>query len=76
LTDRPRVLVSFTKPADKLLLSGMLEGGDEIAGKPIVVDSPRGKGHVLLFAINPMWRLNTQGTYALVINAIMNWDSL
>jgi Zinc carboxypeptidase len=74
--DRPRVLVSLAKPADKLLLSGMLEGGDEIAGKPIVVDCPRGKGHVLLFAINPMWRLNTQGTYALVMNAIMNWDSL
>ena len=74
--DRPRVIVSFAKQADQLLLSGMLEGGDEIAGKPLVIDSPRGKGHILLFANNPMWRQNTQGSYALVTNAIMNWDHL
>ncbi len=74
--DRPRVIVSFAKETDKLLLSGMLEAGEEIAGKPVVIDSPRGKGHILLFANNPMWRQNTQGSYALVTNAIMNWDHL
>jgi hypothetical protein len=74
--DRPRVIVAFAKEADKLLLSGMLEAGDEIAGKPVVIDAPRGKGHILLFANNPMWRQNTQGSYALVTNAIMNWDHL
>ncbi len=74
--DRPRVIVSFAKQADQLLLSGMLDGGDEIAGKPVVIDAPRGKGHILLFANNPMWRQNTQGSYALVTNAIMNWDHL
>jgi hypothetical protein len=74
--DRPRVIVSFAKQADQLLLSGMLDGGEEIAGKPVVIDSPRGKGHILLFANNPMWRQNTQGSYALVTNAIMNWDHL
>ena len=76
LQDRPRVIVSFAKQADQLLMSGMLEGGDEIAGKPVVIDSPLGKGHILLFANNPMWRQNTQGSYALVTNAIMNWDHL
>ena len=39
-------------------------------------DAPRGKGHILLFANNPMWRQNTQGSYALVTNAILNWDHL
>ncbi len=74
--DRPRVILAFPKAADAILLSGMLEGGDEIAGKPLVVDAPLGKGHVLLFACNPMWRVSTQGTYALVTNAIMNWAAL
>jgi hypothetical protein len=74
--DRPRVIVAFAKEADKLLLSGMLEAGEEIAGKPVVIDAPRGNGHILLFANNPMWRQNTQGSYALVTNAIMNWDHL
>ncbi|MCU1227287.1 MAG: Zinc carboxypeptidase [Acidobacteria bacterium] len=74
--DRPRVVVAFAKKADQLLMSGMLEGGDEIAGKPVVIDAPRGKGHILLFANNPMWRHNTQGSYALIMNAIINWDHL
>ncbi|HJQ38825.1 MAG TPA: M14 family zinc carboxypeptidase [Thermoanaerobaculia bacterium] len=74
--DRPRVIVSFAEKADQLLLSGMLEGGDELAGKPAVILSPRGKGNVLLFAVNPMWRMNTVGAYPLVMNAILNWDKL
>ncbi|HEX2833873.1 MAG TPA: M14 family zinc carboxypeptidase [Thermoanaerobaculia bacterium] len=67
--DRPKVVVSFAEK--DLLLSGMLEGADEIAGKPAVIDAPRGKGHVILMAINPMWRMNTSGLYALVMNAAM-----
>jgi len=74
--DRPRVILAFPKAADVILLSGMLEGGEEIAGKGVVVDAPLGKGHVLLFACNPMWRVNTQGTYALVTNAVLNWNAL
>ena len=58
--DRPRVIVSFAEK--DLLLSGMLEGGEEIAGKPAVIDVPRGKGHIILMPTNPMWRMNTQGT--------------
>jgi len=74
--DRPRVIVSFAEKADQLLLSGMLEGGDELANKPAVILAPRGKGNVLLFSINPMWRMNTPGMYPLVMNAVMNWDKL
>lgn len=74
--DRPRVIAAFPKEADRILLSGMLEGADEISGKPVVIDAPLGNGHVLLFAINPMWRVNTQGSYALVTNAIQNFGHL
>src|SRR6185436_1102150 len=74
--DRPRVIVSFAEKADQLLLSGMLEGGDELAGKPAVILAPRGKGNILLFSINPMWRMKTPGAYALVMNAVRKWDQL
>jgi len=74
--ERPRVILSFPKEPDKILLSGMLEGADQIAGKPVVIDSPLGKGHILLFANNPMWRMNTQGDFALVFNAILNYQNL
>jgi hypothetical protein len=31
---------------------------------------------VVLFANNPMWRGETQGSHALVFNAILSWDHL
>jgi len=41
-----------------------------------VIDSPYGQGHVVLFSNNPMWRAETKGSYFLVFNAILNFDSL
>jgi hypothetical protein len=35
-----------------------------------------GKGHVVLFAIRPLWRWESQGTFAMVLNAMANWDHL
>ena len=70
-----RVIVRFDT-ADKLLISGMLEGGEELAGKPAVVDVPVGKGHVVFFAVNPMWRQQTFGSFGLLFNAALNYRSL
>ena len=67
--ERPKVVLSFAEK--DLLLSGMLEGADELSNKPAVIDVPRGKGHVILMSTNPMWRMNTPGLYGLVMNAIM-----
>ena len=72
---QPRVVLRFA-PEKELLLSGMITGGNEIAEKPAVVDVPHGKGHVVLFANNPMWRNETMGSYFLVFNAILNYDHL
>ncbi|HEX8849097.1 MAG TPA: M14 family zinc carboxypeptidase [Gemmatimonadaceae bacterium] len=72
---RPRVALRFGDQKD-LLVSGLLDGGGDIAQRPIVVDVPLQKGHVVLFASNPMWRGETLGSYALVFNTIMNWDNL
>ena len=74
-TERPRVVLRFTDEKD-LLISGMLSGGRELANRPAVVDVPRGKGHVLLFANNPVWRNETQGSYFLLFNALLNYDHL
>ena len=71
-----RTIVSFNSDHRQLLISGMLVGGDELAGMPAVVDAPLGDGHFVLFAINPMWRAETHGTYPLVFNAIMHHDHL
>jgi hypothetical protein len=73
--ERPRTVLRFADEKE-LLISGMLAGGRELAGKPAVVDVPSGKGHYLLFAINPMWRQQTQGSYMLLLNAAMNFENL
>jgi hypothetical protein len=73
--DRPRVILRYADNKD-LLISGLLEGGDEIAQHPAVVDVPSGNGHVILFSINPVYRGETRGTYSLVLNTILNFDSL
>ncbi len=72
---RPRVALRFGD-ARGLLASGLLEGGADIAQRPLVVDAPLQKGHVVLFANNPVYRGETIGSYFLVFNTILNWDHL
>jgi hypothetical protein len=73
---RPRVVLRFASDEKKLLISGMLAGGAELANTPAVVDVPVGNGHVVMFANNPMWRHQTQGSFFLIFNAALNYDHL
>jgi hypothetical protein len=73
---RGRVILRFHDKADSLLVSGLLVNGSEMAGKAAVVDAPVGRGHVVMFGIRPMWRWQTQGTFALVLNAMAHWNHL
>ena len=73
---RPRVVIRFASDEKNLLISGMLAGGSELANKPAVVDVPVGRGHVVMFATNPMWRHQTQGEFFLLFNAALNYDNL
>ena len=72
----PRVILSFPTDADQILLSGTLDGGEALAGRPQVIDAPVGDGHVVMFAIRPFWRWQTQGTFFLGFNTILNWNDL
>jgi hypothetical protein len=74
-TERPRVVLRYADSKD-LFVSGLLDGGDEIAQHPAVIDVPLGRGHVILFSTNPIWRGQTKGSYFLVLNAILNFDNL
>jgi hypothetical protein len=74
--ERPRVIVAFPANPDEMLLSGVLVGGQALAGRAQVVDSPLGQGHVVSFAIRPFWRWQTQGTFFLGFNAILHWNDL
>lgn len=73
---RARVLVRWHARPDSLLVSGLLVGGEDLAGRAAVVDAPVGRGHVLLFGTRPFWRWETQGAFALALNAIAHWNRL
>jgi zinc carboxypeptidase len=73
---RPRVVMQFPANPAEMLLSGVLVGGESLANRAQVVDSPLGQGHVVSFAIRPFWRWQTQGTFFLGFNAILNWNDL
>jgi Zinc carboxypeptidase len=73
---RPRIVLRFASDEKNLLISGMLAGGNELANRPAIVDVPVGRGHVVMFATNPMWRHQTQGEFFLVFNAALNYDNL
>jgi hypothetical protein len=73
---RPRVVMQFPANANDMLLSGTLAGGQAISNRPLAMDVALGKGHIVMFALRPFWRWQTQGTYFLGFNAILNWNHL
>jgi hypothetical protein len=72
---RPDIILRFSDPKT-LLLDGLLDKPGSIAEHAVVVDAHLGQGNVLLFGNNPIYRGETIGTYALVFNAILNYQHL
>jgi hypothetical protein len=72
----PRIVMQFPAKSDDMLLSGMLAGGQNLANRVLLADIPLGKGHIIVFALRPFWRWQTQGTFFLPFNAILNWNDL
>ncbi|HEX2718310.1 MAG TPA: hypothetical protein VHM67_11570, partial [Gemmatimonadaceae bacterium] len=73
---RPRVVMQFPARAEDILLSGTLQNGQLLANRAQIVDARLGSGHVVMFAIRPFWRWQTQGSYFLGFNTILNWNDL
>lgn len=71
-----RTIFRFHSEPTQLLISGGLVGGAQLTGSPALIDARLGEGHVILFSFNPFWRGGTQGSYALVFNALLNHGNL
>jgi hypothetical protein len=71
-----RVVMQFPAKSEDMLLSGTLERGDLLSNRANLVDEKVGTGHVVMFAFRPFWRWQSQGTFAMGFNAIMNWNDL
>ena len=57
-------------------LSGLMRGADQLRNRPALVDAPVGKGRVLLYVMNPIYRWQTFGEHSLVFNGLLYWNDL
>ena len=77
-SDRGTVLARYVG-GDAAVLSGLMRGADEIRDRPLAIDVPggfTGKGRVILFANNPIYRWQNHGEFNMVFNALLNWNDL
>jgi len=68
--ERPLTLMRF-QGGDAAVLSGLMRGADQVRNRPAIVDARAGKGRVVLYAINPIYRWQNFGEHNLVFNALL-----
>lgn len=76
VADQDNVLAEFVG-GESSVLSGLMEGAENIRGRAFAVDIPNaynGKGRVLMFANNPVYRWQNHGEFNMVFNSIVNWN--
>jgi hypothetical protein len=73
--DQPQIVARFTG-GDSGVLSGLMRGADQLRNRPAIVDAPVGKGRVLMFVNNPIYRWQTFGEHGLVFNALLFHNDL
>jgi len=78
LADEANVLARYVG-GDDAVLSGLMDGGDGITDRAFAVDVPNafnGKGRVLMFANNPIYRWQNHGEFNMIFNSIINWNDV
>jgi hypothetical protein len=76
--DRGSVLGRYVG-GDASVLSGLMRGADEIRNRPFAIDVAggfTGKGRVILFANNPIYRWQNHAEFNMVFNAVLNWNDM
>lgn len=58
------------------VLSGLMNGADQIKDRPAMVNQPVGNGRLLLFTTNPVYRWQNHGEFNMVFNALLNYNDL
>jgi hypothetical protein len=78
VADQDNVLASFVG-GESSVLSGLMVGSDNVRGRAFAMDIPNaynGKGRVLMFANNPIYRWQNHGEFNMVFNSIVNWNDV
>ena len=78
VADEDNVLARYVG-GEASVLSGLMVGADNIRDRAFAVDIPsayNGKGRVLMFANNPIYRWQNHGEFNMVFNSILNWNDV
>ena len=78
VADQGNILARYVG-GDSAVLSGLMVGADNIKNRAFAVDVPNahnGKGRVLMFANNPIYRWQNHGEFNMVFNSILNWNDV
>ncbi len=67
-----RIIASYPKNPNDVLLSGWALGAEKLAGKAALVEFTVGKGKIVLFGFRPQYRGQSLATFPLLFNAISN----
>ncbi len=58
------------------LVSGQVWGEENLIGRPAIFDMPVGRGHVVAFNFNPLYRDSSVGDQRMLWNTIINWQAI
>ncbi|MEP6495231.1 MAG: hypothetical protein ABJF01_21270, partial [bacterium] len=78
VADQANVLAQYVG-GDASVLSGLMAGADNLRGRAFAMDIPNahnGKGRVIMFANNPIYRWQNHGEFNMVFNSIINWNDV
>jgi 8-oxo-dGTP pyrophosphatase MutT (NUDIX family) len=76
VADQANLLARYVG-GDSSVLTGSMVGADQLRQKAFAVDLPgacNGKGRVILFATNPIYRWQNHGEFNMVFNSLLNWN--
>jgi hypothetical protein len=59
-----------------ILVSGQIWGESSLIGRPAILDTPVGRGHIVTFNFNPLHRDLNRGDQRLLWNALLNWQAI
>lgn len=70
-----RAVGRWPSDPERIVLSGLLAGGEHLAGKAALLDVIYGEGHIYMYGFRVQHRAQTVGTFKLLFNALMQAQS-
>ena len=76
-TDLRHVVLQWgSNDGSAFVVSGQAWGEENLIGRPAILDTPVGRGHVVTFNFNPLYRDLNRGDQRMLWNTLINWQAI